>query len=360
MNRLRLTRRFVPRGLSQTCVAGCALLLCLVALPGCLLLDWSTGWFAGDAAGNFAKMSSSQRPAKIPAPKSAVTLDIVFVERPADDPLLGPALWDEVDQIGSLPGDEGQALADLGFRVGRVGANPPRALQTLMGLATEVVGEDEKRLVGRRVTLPSGVETKIDAGSPRIEATINVPTSEGMERRTFHQVRGVFRVTAKRLQTGWARLEFLPEIHHGRMTNRPTAVRGQWQLQTSQMVERLYGQRFSLDLNLGEMVIITGKAEPKDSLGRNFFYSADFTGAVPKSPEDARKILADMGIVPQSEEEARQLLAEMGIVPKSPEDVQRLLEPPAEASGSIQPGIQRLLIIRLADLSAAKPLYSEN
>ena len=293
-------------------------------LPGCLVLDGSTGWFSSDAAESFND-SSSNLLAKVPPPKTAVALEIVFVERPVDDPLLGSALWDEVDQIGSLPAANRQALADLGFRVGRVGANPPRALQTLMGLATEVVNEDDKRLVVRRVVLPSGAETEINTGSPRVEAAINVPTTEGMERKTFQWVRGVFRVKAKRLQEGWARIEFLPEIHHGRMTNRAVVVGGRWQSHTSQIIERLYAQRFSLDLNLGEMVILTGEAEPQDSLGRHFFHAAEFTGTTPKAAADSQK----------------------------------LSENPAEETASIQPGIQRLLIVRLADLSTAKPLFSE-
>ncbi len=358
MNRLRLPRFCLQRGLASTCAGG-LLLVCLAALPGCLLFDWSTGWLAGESASAF-KNSSLNRLAKIPAPKTAVTLEIVYVERPVGDPLLGAALWDEVDQIGSVPADDRQALAELGFRVGRVGANPPRALQTLMGLAAEVGIEDQKRLVSRPLVLPSGAEMEINAGMPRRKATFNIPTSDGMEQKTFNNVRGVFRIKAKQLQVGWARIEFLPEIHHGRMAHRAVAVRGDdWRFQTSQVIERLYDQRFSFDLNLGEMVIITGTGEPKDSIGWHFFHSADFSGAKPKTAEEARTYLADLGIVPQTEGEARRLLAELGIEPKSPEDAQRLLEQPPAETASIHPGIERLLIVRLADLSTAKPLFSE-
>ena len=144
------------------------------------------------------------------------------------------------------------------------------------------------------------------------------------------------------------------------MANRPVVVGGAYQSKTSQVIKRLYDQRFSFDLNLGEMVIITGVAEPKDSVGWHFFHSADFTGAKPKTAEEARKYLADMGIKPQTRrQKPRGCWRSWGFEPKSPEDAQKLLEQPAAETGSMQAGIQRLLIVRLADLSTAKPLFSE-
>lgn len=295
-------------------------LCCCAALPGCLLFNWSTAWFSGEGPSNFSE-SSSNVLGKIPVSRTAVALEIVFVERPIDDPLMGDQLWSEVDQIGSLPPDVRQKLDDLGFRVGRVGANPPRALQTLMGLSTEIGNEDEKRLVLRRVVLPSGGETEIAPVRPHPQSSINVPTAQGMEVKTFENVRGVFRLKAKRLQDGWARIEFLPEIHHGNMVNRPIVVQGNWQLKTAQAVERLYGQQFAVDLNLGEMVIVTGNLKPEDSIGRHFFHAGEYSDAT------------DPNVPPVSEQ-----------------------APPESRNKT---GIQRLLIVRLADLSTAESLYSQ-
>ncbi|MCA9067281.1 MAG: hypothetical protein KDA84_00050 [Planctomycetaceae bacterium] len=252
-----------------------------------------------------------------------MALEIVFVERPIDDPLMGDQLWSEVDQIGSLPADVRQKLNEMGFCVGRVGANPPRALQTLMGLSMEVGNQKEKRLVGRRVVLPSGAETEVMTGRPLIQSKINVPTAKGMEVKTFENVHGVFRLKAKQLQDGWARIEFLPEVHHGRLVNRPVVVQGGWQLQTAQAIERLYGRQFALDLNLGEMVVITGNFEPEDSVGRHFFHGNEYSDA------------NDPNLQNPSE------------------------QPPPESQLDNSPGIQRLLIVRLADLSTAESIYSE-
>ena len=148
MNRLRLPRFCLKRGLAAPC-AGALLLACLAALPGCLLFDWSTGW-AGDSANGF-KNASLSRLAKMPAPKAAVTLEVVFVERPANDPLLGSALWDEVDQIGPLGRRTiGRLWRIWVFAWAGWEPIPPRALQTLMGLSPEVGNEHEKRLAGGR------------------------------------------------------------------------------------------------------------------------------------------------------------------------------------------------------------------
>jgi hypothetical protein len=295
----------------------------MLLLPGCALLNWSSAWLATKDSVPLAETPHSPLK-KIPTSKSAVTLEIIFVERPADDPLLGNQLWDEVDQIGSLVPADRDALAKIGFRVGRVGANPPRALQTLMGLSTEVASEEDKRLVGRRVVLPSGAETEIATGMPEPAATIKLPAKGDFDVKSFENVRGVFRMKAKRLQDGWVRVEFLPEIHHGRVTNRPVAPAGRWQNNTAQAIERLYHQKFTLDLNLGEMVVLTGEAEPADSVGRHFFYASNYSDSLAKSQFEA---------------------LESGMT----------LESVPVAGG---PGIQRLLIVRLADIATAESIYA--
>lgn len=284
-----------------------------------MMFSWSGGFWGDDPYYSQAETPTNIL-GRIPTSKTAVTLEIVFVERPKGDPLLGSQLWDEVDQIGSLPPEERQAIVEAGFRVGRVGANPPLALQKLMGLSTDLGADEEKRLVGRRVVLPSGAETEINTGVAHAQSFVTIPLAEGLEQKTFENVRGVFRMKARQLQEGWARIEFLPEIHHGQLSNRALSFQGDWQVRTTQAVAKLYRQKFSLDLNLGEMVIITGEVEPKDSVGSHFFYSPEFTDTLAKAAQN-------------------------------PE------ETPAP---SVTPnGIQRLLIVRLADLSVAESLYSE-
>lgn len=316
MNRQRFLRSASGSAPRWTWRAGLLLLVGFFAMPGCLLLSW-TPWLTGEAMSSADLSGSSNVLGKIPTPRTAVTLEVLFVERPVNDPLLGSMLWDQVDQIGSMSPEDRAALEKIGFRVGRVGANPPQALQTLMGLATDLTELDKKRLVERRVILPSGAETEINVGMLQPEATIDLPGPEGLAPRTLANVRGVFRMKAKQLQDGWARIEFLPELHHGALVNRPVAIPGGWQLHTAQEIERLYRQKFAFDLNIGEMVLITAEGETGNSLGRHFFHSPEFTGTLPE-PEGA-----------------------------------------APRPDPTPSGIQRLLIVRLVDLNTAKSLYSE-
>lgn len=297
---------------------GFGLLLGLFMLSGCELLTWSTVWLR-DGESPPSGESNANVLGKIPTSKTAVALEIVFVERPINDPLLGSQLWDEVDQIGSLPPNERKALEEAGFRVGRVGANPPLALQTLMGLSTDLGAKEERRLVGRRVVLPSGAETEINTGVVHPQSLIRIPLADGAETKSLENVRGVFRMKASQLQDGWARIEFLPEIHHGQIKNRPVAVAGEWQVPAAQAIEKLYRQKFTLDLNLGEMVIISGEPEPKDSVGSHFFHSPEFTDTMAEAAS----------------------------------------HPDAAPAPTVTPnGIQRLLIVRLANLSTAESVYS--
>ena len=87
----------------------------------------------------------------------------------------------------------------------------------------------------------------------------------------MQNARCVLRVTAERLEDGWARLQFTPEIHHGRHRWRPIATGMGWRGSTSQKIYRFYDQRFSITLNTGEMAIITADSQQPASLASKFF-----------------------------------------------------------------------------------------
>lgn len=225
--------------------------------------------FGGGTSTNDAAADSPLRP--IPTSRNALELEIVFAERPVGDPLLGSALWDEIDELTIQP-ELRRSLRRHGFLTGVCGAAPPRALQSLLGLVWDVPDED-KRLVGRRIVLPSGGQTDIPTSYYRAEREIAVPVagSAEMQLRAFPNGRCVLTVRAEHLQEGFARVEFLPEIHFGELINRPTATATDWQYQARQKVERLYDQRFSVDLNIGEMAVVTTDAADPQSLGHHFF-----------------------------------------------------------------------------------------
>lgn len=234
------------------------LLTALTVGPGCAL------WKSDEPTA-----STSQSPLKPVTPHiDAIELEVVYVERPIGDPLMGEALWSELDTISTLNPAVLTSLRRNGIRFGIASSDPPRNL-------TAVIGVEGGRYSGRRYSQRSGDAMTIDAWPvyPSCEVTINDGGSP--RSKTYDQARCVFRVTPERLQDGWVRIEFVPEIHHGDMEMRrvPGDQDSQlkWQLTPSQLVDPLFGQRFVVDLNLGEMVVLSASGDDPKSVGHHFF-----------------------------------------------------------------------------------------
>ena len=260
----------MPRHQRFTVVACLAALS--VAICGCSLFE-SDGSLYEKRSGRFTGQAGGLPP--IPTARDAVHLEVIFVERPAGDSLLGDALWNEVDQVGTLTPETQLALRKNGFRIGLTGSAPPRALEQLLGLKSGYAtadGEQSQNLVGHRIVLASGAETEVQAGDVFPRCSVDIEGSDGIETKEFANARFVFRLKVTREQDGWARLEFLPEIHHGGFQLRPVAGNNGWQLRTTQDIYPLYAQRFTLLLNVGEMVLISADDGKSQSVGRRFFF----------------------------------------------------------------------------------------
>ncbi len=236
-------------------VTGLALLL-----PGCQLLS----------------RSKDDEPARLPplvASRNVVQLDIVFVDRPKTDALLGDSLWAQVDQIAGLSAESRAMLRENGWRVGHASSNPPRALQELLQLTTDrmEVIDEKRRMIGRRVSLAAGTDVPIEVTELQPELKIE---RDG-ELKTYSNARGVLRARMEREQDGWVRIHFLPEIHHGQDILRPVATPFQWTRRREQIVEPLYEQQFAMSLNIGEMAVITTEGTTVDATGAAFFRNVD-------------------------------------------------------------------------------------
>lgn len=216
---------------------------------------------------------------RLTAPREAIEIEILFVDRPIGDPLLGDRLWSTVDQISSVPPETRLRLEQNGIKFGIVGSHPPVELQSLLNLTGQQAAEqedDEHLLVGRRLTLRPSDNTEIETWTGYDHCQFEIEGSDGHQSEQFDQVRCVMRVQAERVQAGWARLQFQPEIHHGQ--NRPRSLPTPdelgavaWQPKFAQIIETLYDHRFSVDLNRGEMVLITADEGDANSIGQNFF-----------------------------------------------------------------------------------------
>lgn len=224
------------------------------------------------------------------APRDTIQLDIAMADRPGEDSLLG-LLWDDVDEIGVLDVSKKRLLNANGFRIGVAGSSVPSALQSMLREsakreATEAAWEkDPTALPGsNQVTMFSGQDTLFEVSSFGSFGFTEVDDNGeplGEESR-FENARCVVRLTAEKMQDGWIKLTFLPEIHHGAKSNRPTVGEMGMEFKQSQRVEPLYKYQFDVTLNPGEIAIIGADSATEDRPGHRFLSANSPTGLIQK------------------------------------------------------------------------------
>lgn len=215
-------------------------------------------------------------------PQDAVQLELFFIERPPDDPLVGDPLWTELDQIGNVAPETRARLTSNGLRFGLAGANLPYALRALITAGAD--GGAGRRTLRQEYQMPSGISHLFPCGRLPDPATVEINTDGTLRERQYHTARGVLRCRVERSQPGWATVEVLPEIHHGQLRMRPQATDEEWDWGGGQEVDSLYGLRFSVELNEGESLVLGAVGENPRSVGHHFF-------RVPEQHEPVEKLL---------------------------------------------------------------------
>ena len=189
--------------------------------------------------------------------------------------LLGPTLWRQVDQIAAIPSDTREMLAQNGFQVGHVGSSPPLAVQSLLGLVSDVKssdGDGNKHMFGTTKSLPPGIETEIQVTDPQEKCVVSIVEGQHAKSYEYEQVRFMFRMKSVRLHDGWVRVDFQPEVHYGDLRVRHTPTDEGWAYRSRQKVDSRHAQQFSLAMNVGRNAIITGTAsDHPGTLGEWFF-----------------------------------------------------------------------------------------
>ena len=220
---------------------------------------------------------SSGRPVLPPiqAVPDAIQLEVFFIERPQEDPLLSTGIWKDVDQIGAVPVTETrQVLRENGFRVGNASSHPPASVQKLLGMVAEIPvdsTDNSKPLMGRHQFLAPGVETEIPTGIIHDQCEFQFNEGGRIKTGVYEHVNCVLRMKASRLQEGWVRIDFQPEIHHGDNQIRRTAAGDEWSLRMSQKIDVRVAQKFSMTMNIGELALITASPHDEGTLGDRFF-----------------------------------------------------------------------------------------
>jgi hypothetical protein len=249
-----------------------ALILALAggcAASGCMLLKP-----IGDVFGFWppSTTAATQSLPPLQPSRESVQIEFTFLERPVGDPLLGTALWSQIDQVGAVSGTESESLKQLGLRVGNAGSVPSPALERMLKESQpDDAQASETHITVKKETLciGPGVSPPITTNTIK-KCTLDVPLTVGTKEGTYENFKSVLRLTAHRQQDGWARLEFVPEIHFGQERLRPMSANAGlqtiWQPEMAQEVETLLSHRFSVTLHVGEIVIITADATEKPRL----------------------------------------------------------------------------------------------
>ncbi len=240
------------------------MLTAVSTLSGCAL------WPSGEAHVVTAKSPLKQITPRI----DAIDVEVYYVERPIGDPLLGNSLWAELDQVSTLDPVVLTALRRNGFRFGVAGSDPPRNLQAAMGRTGQTrsrTDEPDYQFSGHRFSRRSGQELILNTWPVYASCRIQLDEAGEKEFATYESARCTFRVTPKRLQDGWVSVEFVPEVHHGENKMRHQAGDQQFELLPAQEIDPFYDQRFSVELNVGEVVVLSADGDNPDSLGHHFF-----------------------------------------------------------------------------------------
>lgn len=266
------TRTLNP--LRRTAVVGLGLIALCAA--GCSIIGSVTDVF--NPPDSDGKGRTSLPP--IRRASNVARLELVFVERPADDPLLREdKLLEGVDTVGGFRAAARTRLHDHGFRVGHSSSTPNDALETMLGLASSGAATADGSVRGRRIDRPAGGDTEVQTSPVQAELSVRLGGDDSIPKE-FRNARCLFRVKVVEVGRGWATLQFTPEIHHGRMTYRRVATDGGWQGKTSQKIHHLFDHRFQMTLNTGEMAILTADPNQLDSAGARFFVTRD--GSTPR------------------------------------------------------------------------------
>ena len=230
----------------------------------------------------------------------SIVLDLWFIRIPSDDPA-HERLWQDVDEH-VLPSDLRLRLARNGFRAGVCGPQIPRALQELLQQESATPIEE-----AARPTDPDGAtsdDSDPAAGLPvvgkpqlpetapqvrhrhlqiRPEMESRVVASDVLERlstltnmdgrvkgQTYYNAQAVFTLTAHRWEGG-ARLELLPEIHHGQARQTYVPIDGGYGLELARPKQSYEKLRLTVDLAAGEMLFLSAMPDRPGSLGYQFF-----------------------------------------------------------------------------------------
>jgi hypothetical protein len=240
-----------------------------------LVLLLGTGLLAGCAGGEAARTTAWRnrlRPPQGPPPSNLVLMEVALIEQPVGDPYVNQQLWDLADeQVVSL--ERKPVLQDNGLRIGLMSGMLPPGLQALLTSKRSCANP-------RRIQRAAGEPTTLMLGLTMPRCRFQLHTSGTTEVVELEQAQCTLIVTASLTTDGRTRLQLTPQVRHGEaaLIPRPAVDRAgtySWMIQEQRPTETYTDLGWEVSLAPNEYLVVGGRLDRPDTLGRQFFVRGD-------------------------------------------------------------------------------------
>ena len=201
----------------------------------------------------------------------SVHVDVALIQIPFADSARYSKLWTFLDEQAVALEKKGP-LEENGFRIGRVGANPPAEI-------LELVSQKRTCPDPRRVQMQPDREGRLlGLGPARAKLAFEAVQGEQSNRAEFEQAQCCLAVTPHLTDDGRTRLQAVPKIKHdnkGRLGWLPLPDRSGWTRLTKPPEEVLSDLGWETVLGQGEYLVIGAREDRPETLGYETFIRAD-------------------------------------------------------------------------------------
>jgi hypothetical protein len=213
----------------------------------------------------------------------AVWLEVFSARFPQADARINREMWGQIDEQ-HLPADVRRRLAENGLRAGLVGTQLPPALAELLKLSDKPAEqtqvplsslEAEPKVTLRVLQTQSGKRYEVLTSRTHEQLSVLLAGAAGVGGRTFPQADGRFALCAFAQPDGRARLELVPEIHHGQQQLRWVGDEGVLRGEPGRPRQAFEDLRVKCLLAPGQMLVVTSLPERSGSLGHALFADED-------------------------------------------------------------------------------------
>lgn len=248
-------------------------------ITACLLLSVLTAGGHGCALWLPSISDQSTLKAKmqpLASARDAIDIEVYFIDRRIGDPLIGEGFWSTLHAITSVDPEVRERLKKDGFRFAMSASRPPRAMQALMALSSD--SDPSRRALMQRYSLPAGQETYLLVSALADGVTLERTHRGEPQQLNLEQPHFHLRVQAEKIQDGWAKLVIVPEVRHGRNQLRPRATDQDWRFDQGQESLVLYEDRLSAEVNIGEILVLGLAPSSENSLAKHYFRGDESQG----------------------------------------------------------------------------------